>query len=57
MTPYEQVYLDYAECRSAPGLATCVPATEALLRLGDVYSDLWRPAAGPGATGSRPPAA
>lgn len=33
MTPYEQVYLDYAECRSAPGLATCVPSTAALLRL------------------------
>jgi hypothetical protein len=33
MTRYEQVYLDYAECRSAPGLATCVPSTEALLRL------------------------
>jgi tRNA A-37 threonylcarbamoyl transferase component Bud32 len=33
MTPYEQVYLDYARCRSSPGLATCVPSTEALLRL------------------------
>jgi len=33
MTPYEQVYLDYAECRSVPGLATCVPSVEALLRL------------------------
>jgi len=33
MTPYEQVYLDYAECRSGPELATCVPSTEALLRL------------------------
>jgi hypothetical protein len=33
MTPYEQVYLDYAQCRSAPGIATCVPSTAALLRL------------------------
>jgi tRNA A-37 threonylcarbamoyl transferase component Bud32 len=33
MTPYEQVYLDYAKCRSSPGLSTCVPSTEALLRL------------------------
>ena len=33
MTPYEQVYLDYAKCRSAPDIATCVPSTAALLRL------------------------
>ncbi len=33
MTPYEQVYLDYVECRSSPGQATCVPSTAALLRL------------------------
>ena len=33
MTPYEQVYLDYAECRSSPELRTCVPSTESLLRL------------------------
>jgi hypothetical protein len=33
MTPYEQTYLDYAGCRSSPGLVTCLPSTEALLRL------------------------
>jgi tRNA A-37 threonylcarbamoyl transferase component Bud32 len=33
MTPYERVYLDYAECRSSPGIATCVPSTAALLQL------------------------
>lgn len=33
MTPYEQVYLDYASCRASPGLRSCVPSTTALLAL------------------------
>ena len=33
MTRYEQVYLDYAGCRSSPGLRACLPSTTALLEL------------------------
>jgi tRNA A-37 threonylcarbamoyl transferase component Bud32 len=32
LAPYEQAYLDYAKCRMAPGISTCVPSTAALLR-------------------------
>ena len=32
LAPYEQAYLDYAKCRSEPGISTCVPSTAALLR-------------------------